>query len=88
MYNHDPIVVAWYIDTCYCVNVYICTVFSAVRVSQVDYIIGFVEQTYKVVEGERKVTLEVEVKRGVIPAGQYVEVTLTTAEQSANGVLC
>ena len=38
------------------------------------------------VEGEEGVTLEVEVKEGDIPVSQDVEVTLTTTDQSANGV--
>ena len=51
-----------------------------------DVTIGFVEQFYKVVEGEGGVTLEVVVREGEIPVDQDVEVTLTTTNQSANGV--
>ena len=52
-----------------------------------DVTIGFVQQSYKVVEGEGEVTLEVRVREGEIPVDQNVEVTLTTTDQSANGVL-
>ena len=38
------------------------------------------------VEGEGGVTLEVEVREGEIPVGETVEVSLTTTDQSANGV--
>ena len=38
-----------------------------------------------VVEGERGVTLEVEVKEGEIPVGSTVEVFLATTDLSANG---
>ena len=49
--------------------------------------IGFVEQSYKVVEGEGGVTLEVEVMEGEIPAEIMVEVTIGTTDLSANGVM-
>ena len=49
--------------------------------------IGFAQTSYEVVEGERGVSLVVGVRAGEIPDGQTVEVTLSTADDSANGVL-
>ena len=51
-----------------------------------DVTIGFVQQSYKAVEGEGGVTLEIIVREGEIPANQNVEITLNTTDQSANGV--
>ena len=48
--------------------------------------IGFVQQAYKVVEGEEGVTLEVEVSKGQILPSHLV-VTLATTDQSANGTI-
>ena len=48
--------------------------------------IGFVQQAYKVVEGEEGVTLEVEVSEGqILPS--HLGVTLATTDQSANGTI-
>ena len=49
--------------------------------------IGFVETSYRVVEGEGEVTLEVAVLGGSIPAGQNVDVTFSTMDDTATGVL-
>ena len=49
--------------------------------------IGFAQTSHEVVEGERGVSLVVEVRAGEIPVGQIVEVTLSTADGSATGVL-
>ena len=49
--------------------------------------IGFVPESYTVLEGAGGVSLGVEVRGGEIPAGQTVEVTLSTADDTANGVL-
>ena len=52
---------------------------------EVEITLGFVEQSYTVVEGERGVILEVEVREGEIPVGRTVEVFFATTDLSANG---
>ena len=53
---------------------------------EIEVTIGFVEQSYKVVEGEGGVTLEVEVSEGEIPVGHTVVVNLVTTDLSATGM--
>ena len=63
---------------------HICTLFFTV---DYEVTIGFVQQSYKVVEGGGGVALEVVVREGEIPVSHTVEITLTTNDQSAIGVL-
>ena len=58
-----------------------CPCFS----SDIMAVIGFVEPSYRVVEGEGNVIVEVELISGNIPAGNEVEITLTTDAGTATG---
>ena len=53
----------------------------------VEVTIEFLEQSFKVVEGEGGVTLEVAVREGDIPVSRYVTISLATHDQSANGLI-
>ena len=54
---------------------------------EIKVTIGFVQQSYNVMEGEEGVSLEVEVREGEIPVSNLATVTLDTIDQSAIGAV-